>query len=144
LASSKAALAAESGASIFDWTGEVEDTCRRAREENPSLTFDELHDEYLHKFEDQVSYAQISPRHIEAAYTRTMQILFEGNYSGLMKPWVHYVPLKKDFSNFKEVQDAVSDKDLFSKLTENAYRDLIHNEALSFKTFLKRLDLTIG
>ena len=45
----------------------------------------------------------ISPRHFEAAAFRVCQVLFEGRYAGVMEPMRHYIPLRKDFSNFDEV-----------------------------------------
>ena len=36
----------------------------------------------------------------------TCQVLFEGPYSGAMEPMVHYIPLRKDYSNFDEVSSA--------------------------------------
>ena len=57
----------------------------------------------LPRWEDVVFYRTISPRHFEAAAVRVCQILFEGRYSEAMEPMVHYIPLKKDFSNLDEV-----------------------------------------
>jgi len=36
---------------------------------------------------------------------------------------VHYIPLKKDFSNFEEVMRMYRDESLRRELTENCYRD---------------------
>ena len=44
-----------------------------------------------------VYYLTMSPRVFEAAAVRSCQILFEGRYSGILEPMVHYIPLKKDF-----------------------------------------------
>lgn len=143
LNSSRAALAVESGASIFDWTGEIEQTVHKIRSENPEISFDEIWSSYLKAFEGNVAYGQISPRHIEAAYTRTLQVLFEGEYSGLLKPWIHYVPLKKDLSNFSEVELAIQDRESYIRMTQNAFESLILNPDLSYQTFVRRFDLAI-
>ena len=60
----------------------------------------------LPRWEDVVYYRTISPRHFEAAALRVCQVLFEGRYSGVMEPMRHYIPLRKDFSNFDEVRRA--------------------------------------
>jgi len=67
----------------------------------------------------------MSPRVFEAAAVRSCQILFEGRYSGILEPMVHYIPLKKDFSNFEEVLRRYRDESIRRELTENAHRDLI-------------------
>jgi hypothetical protein len=71
---------------------------------------------------------------------RVTQILFEGDYSGLMKPMVHYVPLKKDFSNFDDVIRMFKDQVLRRELTENAYRDLIASGHYSYRRFMQGFD----
>ena len=75
--------------------------------------------------EEEIPYRTISPRHLEAAAFRVCQILFEGRYAGLLEPMVHYIPLRKDFSNLDEVLDRFRDADLRAQIAENAYRDLI-------------------
>ena len=62
----------------------------------------------LPRWEDNVYYRTISPRHFEAAAFRICQVLFEGRYSGVLEPMVHYIPLKKDFSNIDEVIRRIS------------------------------------
>ena len=69
----------------------------------------------------------ISGRNIEAAGTKTVQILFEGEYGGYFQPDTHYIPLKKDFTNFDEVVDKFSDSSYSSQIATNAY-DLVMSE----------------
>ena len=45
----------------------------------------------------------ISPRHLEACATRTCQVLVEGEYSGVLRPGEHYIPVRKDLSNLDDV-----------------------------------------
>ena len=65
---------------------------------------EEAYELLLYQYEDNIPYRTISPRHFEASALRLCQILLEGKYSGVMRPMVHYIPLKKDFSNFDEVR----------------------------------------
>lgn len=144
LASSRAALATESGASVFDFDGSIEAECQRLRTESPSVTFEEVHDRLLAPHEGKIVYNQISPRHLEAAYTRTLQVLYEGTYSGLLEPGRDYVSLKKDFSNIEEVVRSVRDDATVKRLTENCYRTLIDDERLHYRGFVARLDAAMG
>ena len=136
----KAVLGVEAGVSIFD----VEDIVRMEFEkiiaENPKISFKEISERLLYQWEDNIYYRTISPRHFEAASFRNCQILFEGKYSGIMKPMVHYIPLKKDFSNFDEVITMFKDESLRRELTENAYRDLIASGQYSYKEFIRSFD----
>ena len=88
-------------------------------------------------------YRTISPRHFEAAALRVCQVLFEGRYSGVMEPMVHYIPLRKDFSNFDEVIGLIRDDDVCRELAENAYRDLIASGDWSYARFVAGVDDTL-
>src|SRR4029077_6259139 len=78
--------------------------------------------------------------HFEAAAFRVCQILFEGKYSGILQPMVHYIPLKKDFSNFVDVIRLFSDASVRRELTDNAYRDLIASGKYSYQKFIQEFD----
>jgi hypothetical protein len=71
--------------------------------------------ESLLKFHDvlkQVNYVSgkaISSRHFEPIGTKTVQLLIEGEYNGILKPDVHYLPVKKDYSNFFEKMSELND-----------------------------------
>lgn len=90
------------GASLPDPYGrrrvEVDDFVLR----NPNATFEEI-EAACFPGEDRYDFSAIGPRVIEAAATRTCQILIRGKYLDGMEPWVHYVPLEPDFSNTEEV-----------------------------------------
>ena len=66
--------------------------------EHPDATFEDIHRRFFADYGPSVPIRIISGRQIEAAGTRTVQILFEGRYDGYFLPDVHYIPLKKDFS----------------------------------------------
>ena len=112
----------------------------RLIERIPDLTFQDLWDAVLHQWEGFIPQRCISPRHFEAAAFRVCQILYEGNYSGAMHPLVHYIPLKRDFSNFNDVIQMFRDERLRRELTENAYRDLIASGNYSYERFIGCFD----
>jgi hypothetical protein len=142
---SRAVLGVESGASIFDFSGEISSRTetKRALLGNDGITYGELRRQYFEDLEGTIDLAQISPRVMEAICLRTMCVLFEGSYSGLLKPNVHYLPLKKDFSNFSEVKEKILDKNYVSEIVTNAYTDVAINESLSYKTFITQFDKEI-
>jgi hypothetical protein len=140
LANCRAVLGVEAGVSFTDTEDVVRTEHERLMAANPNLTFQEFWDAVLHKWDGQIPQRVISPRHFEAAALRVCQILFEGNYSGVMQPLVHYIPLKKDFSNFDDVIRMFHDRALRRELTENAYRDLIASGKYSYDSFIKSFD----
>ena len=95
-------LGVESGASVFDFTGEIQSKVEQYEKENPGADFYEIRDKFFKKEDGKISLNQISPRCFEAAALKTLMILYEGEYSGILVPWRHYVPLKKDHSNIRK------------------------------------------
>ena len=139
----KAMLGVEAGVSIFDVDGSAEVECKKFLKKNPNATFRETYDCVLHKFEaspENVKYRMISPRIFETAALRVCMILFEGNYSNLLKPNVHYIALKKDFSNMDSVMSEFHDSQRRKQLVQNAYRDLIESKQFSFQGFVRSVD----
>ena len=53
---------------------------------------------------------------------------------------VHYIPLRKDFSNFSDVIEGFRDPELRRVLTENAYRDLIASDRYSYRALIESFD----
>jgi hypothetical protein len=140
IAECRGVLGVEAGVSIFDTEDRVRKEYERMLADNPALCFEEISNRLLCQWEGNVYYRTISPRHFEAAAFRVCQILFEGKYSGILRPMVHYIPLKKDFSNFAEVIRLFEDKNVRQQLTENAYRDLVASGRYSYQNFITGFD----
>jgi len=139
----KATLGTESGASVIDWDGHIEQAVTQYCREHPKATFAQVQRKILRKHEGKVKMNQISPRIFEAIGCGTLLILFEGEYSGILKPNLHYVPLKKDFSNIKSVLSILQDEQKRKKITEQAYRDIIESGNYSYRAFVKNFDETV-
>jgi len=140
LANCRGVLGVEAGVSVFDPEDTIRPECERRLARNPRLTFEELYDDLLVHWEERIPYRTIGPRHFEAAAFRACQIMFEGAYQGILQPMVHYIPLKKDFSNFEEVLRLFLDRDVRRELTANAYRDLIASGRYSYRSFIEAFD----
>ena len=140
LANCRAVLGVETGVSVFDIDNIVYPAFEQLIARNPNISFDEVYNNLLIPHENKIYYRTIGPRHFEASALFVTQILYEGNYSGVMKPMVHYIPLKKDFSNFDDVIYMFRDKTLRCELTENAYRDLIISGLYSYRRFIDEFD----
>jgi hypothetical protein len=143
LSSSKATLGTESGASVFDFTGEIWKQCQQYVADNPTASFEEVSDLFLKDIDGQIYINQISPRVFEAAALKTLMINYEGEYSGILKPFRHYIPLKKDHSNMSEVIKILRDKEAVKEMTENTYHEIALNPQLSYNEFTRIVETEI-
>ena len=146
LKSCKAVLGVESGASVFDLSGrisanvEVYTELLKNEREKDGVSYEEVRDKYFKERQDEIPLEQISSRCFEAIATKTMLILYEGEYSGILHPWIHYVPLKKDHSNFVEIADVLRDNKRIAEIIATTYSDIVVNESYSYKKFIKGID----
>jgi hypothetical protein len=136
----KAMLGVESGASVFDFSGAIQEKVNAHVARDPNISFEQLHDLYFADVEGKINLAQISPRCFEAAALGTLMILYEGRYSGILKPWRHYVPLKKDHSNFGEVLAALRDIPRATEIVSRAREEIAKNYKYSFAAAVSEID----
>ena len=74
---------------------------------------------------------------MECCATKTCQILTEGDYNGILKSGVHYIELKKDFSNLDSVLIDVVDDNKRKQIVENAYNDIVLSKKYTYSKFVK-------
>lgn len=143
LGSSRTTLGTESGASIVDFDGTVQERVQRYVGEHPAATFEEVERGVLAPFEGNAVIDVVSPRVFEAAALGTAMVNFTGRYSGVISPWVHYIPLEKDYSNFDEVVAAIRDEALLERITSKAHEDLVASDEYSLGHFVREFDREI-
>lgn len=85
---------------------------------------------------EKLDYAVISPRCLECAMTRTCQLLIEGDYE-IMKPGVHYIEIKDDFSNLHEVIEKVKDENYCKEMAKRAFEDLIQSRRYTYRKYVR-------
>jgi len=132
LANCKATLGVESGSSVFDFSGEIQAAVDQAVAHNPSLTYQDLKSCYFSDVDNRINQRQISPRCFEAAALRTLMILYEGEYSGILEPWRHYVPLKKDHSNIGEIVSVIRDTSRAQLIADCAFQEIACSPKFQF------------
>src|SRR4029079_3607281 len=98
------------------------------------------HDEFLHRYEGNLDYGKVSPRHFEAAATRSIQLLYEGQYAGIFEPYRHFLPVKRDLSNLDALLDFARDERRAKEMTDAAFDEVIMNEGLGYKAFVSEVD----
>lgn len=140
LGSVRATLGTESGSNVFDFDGSLVARIKKLQAEDPTISFEEIWARVLCQSDGAVHMNQISPKIFEAIRLRTALILFEGEYSGVVKPDLHFIPLKKDFSNFDEVVAKVLDDEYVRQLTVRAYEDVVESRRYSYRRFVEGVD----
>ena len=141
--SCRAMLGSESGSNVFDWDGTLDKQVEQYRKLNPTATDYEVYSSVVLPHELPGVMNQISPRVFECAAAHTALVLFEGSYSDVVKPWVHYIPVKKDGSNLKEVFEILADDKFLLELTSSAWEDLIGSGKYSYSSFVRMVDQEI-
>jgi hypothetical protein len=140
LASCRATLTTESGASITDFDGSIERRTQAYLDEHPNTTFADVHASVLAPFEGNVMINVVSPRVFEAAALRTAIVAFPGEYSGVIQADEHYIPLEKDFANFDEVVARIRDLPALEAMVERTHADLVRSRRYSYETFVRGFD----
>jgi hypothetical protein len=140
LASCRYTIGVEGGASIADLDGEVKSATEAYLARNPRASFDEVKMECFRDRDGELSHFALSPRHLEACATRTAQVLVEGEYNGVLTPWVHYFPVKKDLSDLERVLELSRDEGLREAMVERAYVDIVESGSYVYSAFVTEVE----
>ena len=140
LGSVRATLGTESGSNVFDIDGSLSKAIKDLLDKDPGISFEEVHRQLLAAHEGPVTMNQVSPKVFEAIRLRTALVLFEGAYSGVVKPDLHFIPLRKDYANIDEVFSKLQDFDFLEALTQRAYDDVIASGKYSYRRFVEDVD----
>lgn len=133
----KYVLGIEGGTSILDWDGSLFKKTGKFVKQYPDADFEEIEQNCFPGLDGTFRGFAISPRHLEACATETCQILTEGEYNGILKPNIHYIELKKDFSNIGSVMDQVMSDDKREEITKRAYEDVVASGKYTYADFTK-------
>jgi hypothetical protein len=136
----KAVVGVECGASVLDRNGEINKRVDAYLAMYPAATFEDCRAACFAEQDNKLGLSCISPRHFEACMTRTCQLLLEGDYNGVLEPWRHYIPIRRDYSNVDEVLNALSDKALVERIVEQAYADIVESGRWSYRKFIGEIE----
>lgn len=144
ICSCRAVLGTESGSTITDFDGSIERSVKDYLSKHPQADFGEVYHRILAPYEGNVNMVIISPRMFEAIALKTGLILFTGEYSGILQPWVHYIPLRKDFSNMDEVVEKLRDDKFMNAMIERAYADIVSSGRYSYRSLMQQFDQMVS
>jgi hypothetical protein len=138
--SCRAMLGSESGSNVFDWDGSLQARMDAYAQRHPHAAASEIYEQIVKPIELDGVMNQISPRIFEAIAARTVLVLFEGTYSGVVQPDVHFIPLKKDGSNLDEVFSKLEDSNYVDSMADRAYQHVIGGCEFSYPAFVAMVD----
>lgn len=98
----------------------------------------------IFNIKEELNIEQISPKIFEAISVGTVLIMYEDNYSYILKPNIHYISLNKDYSNIEEVINKIKDNEYLQEMANRAYNDIILSEHYSYKKFIEYIDNIIN
>ena len=139
LATCRYTIGIEGGASILDRDGSVQACVDAQQARAPDATFEELEAACFPGRDGELALFALSPRHLEACATRTVQILVEGNYSGVLEPGVHYLELRRDLSNLDAVLDVVAAGDA-DDIAERAHADIVASGRYTYRRLVESVE----
>lgn len=132
----KGQLGTEAGGDYFELTDRTRLAVNEFQHQHPDASQAEINERFFREYRDPVPLRVMSGRHVEAAGTKTVQILFDGHYDGYLRPDEHYIPLRKDFSNADEAIRKFKDRAYADRIAGNAY-DLARRE-LTYDVLINR------
>lgn len=139
----KAVIGVEGGSSIFDKQGDIRSKVEMFVKQNPEASFEQIEAACFPGIDGNLNLVALSPRHLEACAAKCCQILVEGAYSGVLKPGLHYLELKRDFSNLNEVLDLVQKEEVRQEITERAYSDIVESGLYTYEPFIRSTEKNI-
>ena len=122
---SVATIGVEGGASVLDHDGTVKANVDAFTREHPEASFEEIEEACFPGRDGELQFFALSPRHLEACATRTLQVLVEGEYGGVLQPNVHYLPVNHDMSDLAEALESSRNTVRRAEITDRAHRDVV-------------------
>ena len=136
---SRCMLGVNSGSSLIDPEGEIDDKVFRYLQKKPKASFAEVEAHCFPKLDGKYSFSMISPRNIECSLFGTVQILTPGPYGNFIKPGEHYISLRPDMSNFDEVSELLKDLSYLESIAGRCRESILSYPELRYTTHVADL-----
>jgi len=141
LNSCKGQIGTEAGGDYFELTDQTRLRVNEYLETHPSAGIEEIRTRFFRDYLDPVPIRILSSRNVEAAGTRTVQLLLEGEYGGYFEAGKHYIGVRRDFSNVEEAIRQLKDPVLCEEITDRAYQ--VIRDHLTVPKLVDRFDASI-
>ncbi len=144
LSNCKAVLGTESGASVCDFSGKIQEVVEAHISRDPEISDEELRQLYFSDVDEKITIAAISPRVFEAAALRTLMIMYPGRYSDVLVSGRHYVVLERDHSNMDEVLAVLRSPARAKQIIDAAYREVVLSGKWSHEALARHVGSVIA
>ncbi|MFM1549776.1 MAG: hypothetical protein ACKJSG_10280 [Lentisphaeria bacterium] len=135
----KFTLGSNSGSSLLDPRGEIQGAVKQYLAESPEASFEEVEKACFPGLEGKCAFTAISPRVLETAALGSAQILVDGEYSGIIEPWEHYLPIRADASNFDEVLEAMRNRSEIKRMIRRCHDAILSSKFLRYSFQAQRI-----
>ena len=125
---------------MIDFTGEIAAKVADYLHQHPGSGYAEVKQRFFADVDGKIVIDTLSPRVFEYTATGNVMVMHEGAYGGIVSPDVHYIPVRKDYSNIDEVFDKMRDPGFCATLAKRARADLIESRVFSYAKFVARFD----
>jgi hypothetical protein len=137
LAGARATVGVEGGSSVFDPQGKLFSAVEAYRKAHPEASYAEIVREVLGGEDDTIRVTALSPRHLEAAATKTAQVLVRGAYSSVLEADAHYIPVAPDLSDMEAALDALEDDRRVAAMIDRAYAEVVEADRHTWAGFFR-------
>lgn len=144
LRSGKAMLGVEGGASIFDWDGSIKEAVVSYRLTHPCADFEDIWQKVLAQHEGNIQFRTITPKFFEAIAARTALVLYPGEYSGVLIPDRHFIPLARDGSNMGDVVAKLKDMPYLQAMADRTYEEVLRKTELGAPFYVNQIDRVLS
>jgi len=144
LASGKAMLGVEGGATIFAFDGTLQADVARYQAAHPDASFEDIWRELLAPHEGNIDFRTLTPKFFEAIAAGTVLVLYPGRYSGILEAHRHYIPLERDGSNAAEVVSRLRDDAFLQAMADRARSEVLYRDDLTTEFYVRQIDRVLG
>jgi hypothetical protein len=142
--SSKATLGTEGSSGLVDFDGKLIPAVDAYCAKHPNATFEQVEAKFFAGKDGLIKYRAISPRCFEAAALRTLMVMYKGEYSGVLEAGRHYVELKRDHSNIKDVVKILRDPKEAKSYIRRAYDEIACSGKYTSRAFVGNFDKVVS
>jgi hypothetical protein len=143
LGSCRATLGSESGCNVFDWDGDLDRRVAAFRQRHRDATEGDVYDAIIRERELPDLMNQVSPRIFESIAMRSVLVLYEGSYSGVVEAGRHFLALRRDLRNIRDVFRQLDDPVVVDGMAERAYDEVIRPGRFAFSALVAQVDAAI-
>ena len=136
----RSTLGVEGGSSVLDRDGSLCNRTRAYVRAHPDASFKEVREACFAQEEGSLRLFALGPRHLEACATRTCQLLVEGEYQGVLRAGIDYIPIARDFSNLPDVIAQVRDHERLRIIADSAYKRVVGSGNYTYVGFVRSIE----